>query len=199
MIPRNLVLSVVVMGVIAAAMSLYVWRVRGRVTADGPVAASNAPVAPPVSGPAQDVTLYVAYDDREILKAQSFRIPLPSEPQARASELLRFLVAIYDGSPSPHPLGKGSEVRNVYIVNPDLAVIDLNGAFATGHPSGVLVEELTVASLVESLSANLPVIKRVKIVADGKTQATLAGHADLEGLYDVSAVHELAGSLQTGR
>ncbi len=77
--------------------------------------------------------------------------------------------ASYLDKSSPHPLGTGSEVRNVYLVDPGLAVIDVNTAFANGHRSGILVEELTIASLVQTLSANIPGITRVKILVDGKS------------------------------
>jgi sporulation and spore germination protein len=75
-------------------------------------------------------------------------------------------------------------------------VIDTNDAFADGHRSGVLVEELTVASMVQTLAANIPGINRVKILVGGKERETLAGHADLTGFYDVSAVSQLVGELQ---
>jgi len=110
--------------------------------------------------------------------------------------LLRALISIYTVKPSPHPLGAGSELRNIYFVDPDLAVIDVNETFADAHPSGVLEEDLTVASLIETLAANTPGVARVKILVDGKPRETLAGHADLTDFYDVAAIHELAGELQ---
>jgi len=105
--------------------------------------------------------------------------------------LLRALLGLYLDKPSPHPLGLGSEIRAVYLVDPGLAVIDLNAAFADGHRSGVLVEELTVASLVQTLAANIPGIARVKILVDGKERETLAGHADLSNFYDVAQVNQM--------
>jgi hypothetical protein len=77
-----------------------------------------------------------------------------------------------------------------------LAVIDTNSAFADNHRSGVLVEELTVASLVETLSANIPGITRVRILVDGKSRDTLAGHADLSDFYDVAAVNRMVAGMQ---
>ncbi len=64
------------------------------------------------------------------------------------------------------------------------------------HRSGVLVEELTVASLVETLSANIPGINRVKILVDGKSRDTLAGHVDLTGFFDVGQVNQVVGQMQ---
>ena len=97
---------------------------------------------------------------------------------------------------SSHPLPPGAEVRDVYLVDPGLAVIDINDAFADAHRSGVLVEELTVASLVQTLATGVPGINRVKILVGGKERETLAGHADLSAVYDVSAVSQMVAELQ---
>jgi len=198
MMPRNLIFGVAAMIAIAAGMAFYVWHIRARAIRASP-SVSSGPVAPPASGPTEQVTLYVAYDDPGVLRAQPFRIPLPSGRQQRAEELLRDLIGMYDSKSSPHPLGSGSEVRAVYLVDPGLAVIDVNSAFAAGHPSGVLVEELTIASMIETLSANIPGITRVRILVDGKARETLAGHADLTAFYDVAEIHQLAQQLQSGQ
>jgi hypothetical protein len=198
MIPRHFVISAVVMFGVALGMSFYVWHMHSRAKETQPAAApeDSRPVAAPVSGPTEQVTLYVANDQIGELRARSARIPLPGARQARAEELLRALLTLYLDKNSPHHLGAGSEVRNIYLVDPGLAVIDLNQAFADGHRSGILVEELTVASLAETLSANLPGITRVKFLVEGKQRDTLAGHADLSEFYEVSAVNQMAAQLQ---
>src|SRR5262249_6966025 len=149
------IIGVIVMLAVVIIMGAYVWHVSGVVPRGTPLA-DTRPVAPPVSGPTEHVTLCVAYDDSGILSTQSADILLPQGRQQRAEQLLRALLNIYLDKNSPHPLGPGSEVRSVYMVDPGLAVIDLNSAFAEGHRSGVLVEELTVASLVETLAMNFP-------------------------------------------
>lgn len=194
MIPRHLKIGVALMLAVALGMGIYLWRMRGRAQQTGPTA-QYAPVAPPVTGPTEQVTLYVADDNPGVLRAQGARIPLPSGRQERAEELLRALLAIYLDKSSPHPLAPGAEVRNVYLADAGLAVIDTNSAFADQHRSGILVEELTVASMVETLSANVPGVMRVKILVDGKSRDTLAGHADLSGFYDASAIHQLVSQL----
>jgi len=130
------------------------------------------------------------------LRAQPARIPLPAGRQERAEELLRALLSVYLDKSSPHTLDPSSEVRDVYLVDPGLAVIDLNAAFADGHRSGVLIEELTVASLVETLSANIPGVTRAKILVDGRERDTLAGHLDLTNFYDMTAFAQLVLQLQ---
>jgi hypothetical protein len=196
-IPRQFLISFAVLLIAAIGMAMYAGRMRQAVSAI-PVAVNDTrPLAPPVSGPTENVILFVAHDEDGSLRAQSAQIPMPSGRQERAEELLRALLSIYLDKNSPHVLGAGSEVRSVFLVDPGVAIIDLNSAFADTHRSGVLVEELTLASLIRTISANTPGILRVKILVDGKPRDTLAGHADLSSFYDVTAVNQLAAQLQS--
>jgi Sporulation and spore germination len=196
MIPRHLIIGVAVLLAVALGMSFYVWRMRSHVDLADVSAVDTQPVAPPVSGSNEQVTLYVAYDDAGVLRPKPVRIPLPAGRQERAAEILRALLTLYLDKSSPHPLGAGSEIRDVYLVDPGLAVIDLNAAFADNHRSGVLVEELTIVSLIQTLSANVPEVSRVKILVEGNERDTLAGHADLSNFYDVPAVTQAVAQLQ---
>src|SRR5882724_3792815 len=196
MIPRHLIIAMSALMVAVLALTIYALHMR-KTAAATPVAATDTrPLAPPVVGPTERVTLFVAHDEDGTLRAESARIPLPSGRQQRAEELLRALVSLYLDKSSPHLLGAGSEVRSVFLVDPGVAVIDLNSAFADTHRSGVLVEELTVTSLIHTISTNTPGILKVKILVDGKDRLTLAGHADLSSFYDVTAVNQLATQLQ---
>lgn len=196
MIPRHLQIAIAVLVVAALGLSIYGWHVRKTVAVAPVTAVDTRPLAPPVTGPTERVTLYVAHDDDNIVRAQEAQIPMPSGRQQRAEELSRALISLYLEKNSPHPIGAGSEVRSVYLVDPGEAVIDMNGAFADTHRSGVLVEELSIASLIHTLTANTPNILKVKILIDGKERDTLAGHADLSSFYDVAAVDQLVSQLQ---
>jgi len=196
MIPRHLTIAVAVMLAIVLSMSVYVWHVRRQAQQTETPPEYAHPVAAPVQGPTEQVTLYVAVDDPGMLRARGASIPLPAGRQERAQELLRALLGLYMDKSSSHPLAPGAEVRDVYLVDPGLAVVDVNDAFADGHRSGVLVEELTVASMVQTLAANIPGINRVKILVGGKERETLAGHADLSCTYDVAAVQQLVAGMQ---
>jgi Sporulation and spore germination len=198
-IPRHLVIAMAILLVAVLAMSVYVWRMRGRAASLPVQATDSRPIAPPIAGPTEAVTLFVAQDDDGSLRAEAAQIPLPSGRQQRAEELLQALLTRYLDKGSRHPLGTGADVRSVFLVDPGLVVIDLNAAFADGHRSGILVENLTVASLIHTISANIPAVLRVKILVEGKERETLAGHADLSGFYDVTAVNQLASELQAGQ
>jgi len=197
MIPRQLAIAITVLLAAALGLSLYAWHIRKTAAVPATAAVDTRPLAPPVTGPMERVVLYIARDDDGTLRGESAQIPMPSGRQQRAEELVRALLSRYLDKDSPHRLGPGADVRSVYLVDPGVAVIDVNLAFADTHRSGVLVEELTVASLIQTVAANTPNLLKVKILVEGKERETLAGHADLSSYYDVSAVNQLASQLQT--
>jgi hypothetical protein len=193
--PRQLVFATAILFAVAVGMSLYVWQLRRRAAMNPASVAAVQHVAPPASGPMEKVTVWVAYDDPGNLRPQTVSIPLASGRQERAQELMRALLDIYADKNSPHPLAAGAEILDVYLVDPGLVVIDVSQPFADGQTSGILSEELTVTSLIETVSVNTPGLMRAKILVDGQERETLAGHADLSGFYDVSQVGELAKEL----
>jgi spore germination protein GerM len=186
-IPRSLVITVAAMLVVVVAMGTYLRRMRRQESALHS-AANLQPVAPPPSGPTETVTLYIADDASGALRAQSAQIPLPGGRQQRAEELLRALLRIYQQPGASHPLASTADIRSIYLVAPGAAVIDLNNAFADQHRSGILDEQLTVNSLVETLAVNVPGVTRVRILVEGNARETLAGHADLTDFFDASTI-----------
>jgi hypothetical protein len=173
--------------VVVIAMGAYVRRMR-RQASESHVAAALQPVAPPPSGPTETVTLYIADDAAGMLRAQSAQIPLPGGRQQRAEELLRALLRIYQQPGAAHPLAPAADIRSIYLVAPGAAVIDLNTVFADQHRSGILDEQLTINSLVETLAVNVPGVNRVRILVEGNARETLAGHADLTDFFDARTI-----------
>ena len=108
MIPRYLIIGVAILLAITLGMSAYVWRMRGRVDRGEVSTINTQPVAPPVSGSSEPVTLYVAYDDAGVMRPKPVRIRLPAGRQERAAEILRTLLTLYLDKSSPHSLGAGS-------------------------------------------------------------------------------------------
>jgi len=195
MIPRTIVITMAILFGLALVMGFYLAELRRREALVPEQPAETQHVTPPVEGAAETVTVWAAHDDTGTLRNQSVAIPSSLGRQQRATEVMRALLNIYQSSNSPHRLAAGAEIRQVYLVDPGLAVIDLNAAFADGQTSGVLAEELTIASMVQSLSSNVPGITQVKFLVDGNERDTLAGHADLTGTYAVSQISGLAKQL----
>jgi hypothetical protein len=193
MIPRHLLIGVAALLVLVVAMGIYLRQMRRQAGELESTAADALPVAPPASGPTESVTLYVADDAAGILRPRSVQIPLFGGRQQRAEELLRTLLRLYQQPGAAHPMAPAADIRSIYLIDPGAAVIDLNAAFADQHRSGILSEQLTVNSLVETLAVNVPGIQRVNILVGGQSRDTLAGHADLSETFDVTTI-EQAGS-----
>mgnify|MGYP003345282791 CR=1 FL=1 len=86
-------------------------------------------------------------------------------------------------SPPPVPfvqvVPNGTALRGFYLTPTGDAVVDLSGDATAKHPGGTTAELLTVYSIVNTVTTNLPSVKRVQIVVDGEEVDTLAGHVDL--------------------
>ena len=194
MIPRHLKITFALLMAAALLTGAYVWILKRHARQAPPSAELQQPVAPPSAGAPLSVAFYVADDQQGVLRREDASLSLPSDPTLRGQAVLRALIARYTQKDSPHPLPAGADVNDVYFVN-GTAVVDLNDAFASGHRSGVMVEELTVLSLVQTLAANLPGVSQVKILVNGQERETLAGHADLADFYDVAAVNRVLGQM----
>jgi hypothetical protein len=181
----KIALALLVVGV--TIMGYYALRLKRQAERLPPQALDTRPIAPPVAGPAERVTLFIASDNDGMLHKQQVDVATPGDANERARQILRALFSVYLGDKSPHPLGAGADVKYVFLVKPDMAVVDTNAAFADGHRSGILVEQLTVASIAQTLAANVPGVIRVKILVEGKERETLAGHADLADFYNTAA------------
>jgi hypothetical protein len=196
-VTRPIVVMFIVLLLIAAGLGFYAYHLKSKVAADEQrLALQSQVVVPPSSGPTTLVTLYVASDQEGGLRRSQVNVALPQERSERARAILRSLLATYLLPGSPHPIGAGSDVRDVFLLGSDTAVIDTNAGFADSHPSGVLAEELTIASMVSTLNANDPQITRVKILVDGKERDTLAGHADLRRFYPTSGIGQVLKDTQ---
>jgi len=190
-IPRRSLVAILVLAGAVLGLGLYVFHLARSARQMPGQLADARPVPPPVAGPATPVVLFVASDDDARLAKQQVTIALPAAASDRGREILRALLASYQEQGSPHPLAAAAAINDVYVTDNGLAVVDANAAFAEEHRSGILVEELTLASITETLAANLPNIARVKLLIDGKDRATLAGHADLSEPYELAAAAQL--------
>jgi hypothetical protein len=197
MIPRHLKITFALLLAAALLTGAYVWTLKRHARQAPPSTELQQPVAPPSAGAPLAVALYVADDQQGALRREDASLSSPADPTLRAQAVLRALIARCTQKDSPHPLPAGADVNDVYFVN-GIAVVDLNDAFASGHRSGIMVEELTVLSLVQTVAANLPGVSQVKILVNGQERVTLAGHADLADLYDVAAVNRVVGQLGVG-
>jgi hypothetical protein len=192
MIPRYLQITIGILLVCVLISGIFIIRLTHKEEAKTLQGAQYGPVVAPVAGKQERIPVLVAYDEDRALRWREADVFMPAERNLRAREALRAALAQYLQTPSPHPLAQGADIRDVYLINDDTLVVDTTPQFADGHPSGILLEEMTITSLIETLTANVPGISRVKFLVDGKERETLAGHVDLMTFYQTAAIHELA-------
>lgn len=192
MIPRHFQITIALLLLSILVAGMYVVRLKHHEEEKNSFSAPSAPVAPPSTGKQETIRILIAYDDDLALRWRDTQASLPVDRGLRAREVLRTVLAQYLQQPSPHPLGPGADIKDVYMLSDGTAVIDTTPQFAGKHPSGIVLEELTLASLIESLAANVPGVTRVKFLVDGQERETLAGHADLMSIYQTATMHELA-------
>ena len=194
---RRIIAIFAVLLVIALGLTYYAYELKRKVAHDEQLASQQQQaMTPPANGPATLVALYLASDSDGSLRKTQLNLQLPPERSERARAVLRALLAQYLQPGSSHAIGQGSDIRDVYLLGDDTAIVDTDAAFADAHPSGVLAEELTVGSMVVTLNANDPAIQRVKILVNGQERETLAGHADLHRFYEVSNIGQVMKDMQ---
>jgi hypothetical protein len=191
-IPRHFQITVALVLLAILVSGVVIIRITHKEEALTRQGAEAVPVAPVIGGKQEHIQVLVAYDEDQALRWRPADVFLPADRGLRARETLRCVLAQYQQVPSPHPLAKDAGIKDVYFINDDTMIVDTTASFADGHPSGILLEELTLASLIETLTANVPGITKVKFLVEGKERETLAGHADLMSFYQAAAVHELA-------
>ena len=128
-----------------------------------PVAAAPAPVPPAPPGRLTGVERDIAYGEgpleqaREIIAAQ---IAPVTEPLVSA-------------------VPAGTTIRALFMTEHGDAYVDLSKEVTAAHTGGTLDEILTVYTIVNALTANLPAITTVQLLVEGREVDTLSGHVDL--------------------
>src|SRR5258706_5526099 len=113
MIPRPMKIALLVLLAAAIGMGAYVVRLKRHAEQLEARTPDQRPIAPPVAGSKQRVTLLVANDAAAALQREAADGALPHEPEERARALLRALVAPHAANGSPHPPGARARVDSV--------------------------------------------------------------------------------------
>jgi spore germination protein GerM len=78
------------------------------------------------------------------------------------------------------------KIREVFIDDQGTAYVDFSEALSRTHPGGPWAEMLTLRSIMQTLVANVPELKRVQILIEGREVETLAGHMDIRRPLDAT-------------
>lgn len=131
----------------------------------------------------KSVRLFFASPAGDGLVSEARELPDRPELHDRVAQLVAELDRGPTG-PGVAALPPGTSLLHVYLDDQGLMTADLSRAFQQGFRGGSTSEYLAVASLVRTLGANLPEVKRVLIVCGGEPLPALS-HLPLDRPIDV--------------
>lgn len=124
------------------------------------------------------IHLYFASEDNTKLKKEIRYIPL-SEAKKSASNLASVIVKELIKGPSQGSsllatIPAGTQLRSPVTIDAGVATVDFTKEFIEKHPGGRTAEQLTIFSIVNSLT-ELKEIQKVKFLIDGKSSKEFKG------------------------
>jgi spore germination protein GerM len=177
-----LVAAVVVCLLIGAAVVLVVVGLpRGGGAAKTAPVATASPAAdaqPAMLGRKIRARLYYLSADGTRLTTVEREVVYGDGPAAQAQLIINAQLAPV-AAPLLSAVPAGTTLRALYLNAKGEAYVDLSRDVVTGHTGGSLDELLTIYTVVNALTANLPAVTSVQVLVDGKEVDTLAGHVDL--------------------
>jgi hypothetical protein len=157
--------------------------------AAGGEAAVTVPIAPEEET-RKEVVLFFQKSDDDFLGPEK-RLILPGTTVVdQGKQVVAELIAGPRAKGLLPTIPDGTTILGLYLDRKGTAFLDLSDEFVSGHPGGSSEEMATVFSIVDSLTYNLPEIKRVRFLVGGEERETLNSHLDLRRAWskDMSIV-----------
>ena len=168
-------------GGIALAGAALVWVLfvvlPKRVSSDNPAPAATA-AAPAAAGRKIKARLFYVADDGIHLTHVERDVAYGEGALEQAREIVAAQVAPVT-APLLSAIPAGTTLRALYLTEGGEAYVDFSREIAAAHSGGTAHELLTVYTVVNVLTENLPAVTAVQVLVDGKEMDTLAGHVDL--------------------
>jgi hypothetical protein len=194
MTPRWLLWSFMALATAVAAAALYFPTLRDHVKQAAKVTQQTEEQArreltQPFFGSSDPRTkarlFWASHADDGALKPVTLDLPLSNEPVLRTKQVLNTLLAGPVDS-ELRTLPAEAALLEFYLLPDGTGIADFSEALATATPSGIASEQLAIESIARTLEANVPQVKRLKILIHGQEVETLAGHLDLTGTFALS-------------
>lgn len=134
------------------------------------------------AGAPQTVTLYFPSFGAARLVPETRQMALAKND---ADRIRQVLLALIEGSHqgSDAPLPSATTIRGVFLTPEGTAYLDFSKDLLQSFPSGIESETLSIYSIVNSIMANVPAVKKVRVLVQGQEVESLDGHADLSEAY----------------
>ena len=143
-----------------------------------PATAAGAPTAPVTPGRKIKAHLFYVADDGTRLTDLERDVPFGEGTVEQARQILEAQIAA-TVEPLVSAVPPGTKLRTLFVTERGEAFVDFSSELVTHHSGGSTDEILTVYTIVDVLTANLPAVTSVQLLVEGKQIETLAGHVDL--------------------
>ena len=123
----------------------------------------------------QIVKIYFSDQQERFLRSEKRYVVKESDAASQAKEIV---LALLDGSKSglvntfPH----GVALRDVKIKDNEIALVSFSKSLTKSYEGSSASEMATIYSLTNSITQNIPSIKMVKILVEGKELPSIKGH-----------------------
>ena len=119
--------------------------------------------------------IYFSDQQERFLVAEKRYIFEENDPAQQAREVVK---ALLEGSKTGHVNTFPANVvlRDIKLDKDGLAQVNFGASLTKSHPGGSTAEMATIYSLTNTLTANIPDIKAVKILVEGKSLPSIKGH-----------------------
>jgi len=127
-------------------------------------------------------TLYFADESSDLLIKEFRSLSSVKSPEKMSEALIEELIKGPDAK-GIRTLPEQTRLLSVDLLNDGLIVVDFSKEFTEFDPGGSSTEIITVYSIVNSLITNIKAVSRVRIIQEGETLDTIAGHIDCNKIF----------------
>jgi hypothetical protein len=151
-----------------------------RKSAAPPRAGATSVVPPPSAAAGRKIKarLFYVSEDGARLVGEEREVPFGEGVAQQAREIVNAQIAPA-AEPTVSAIPSGTALRALFVTERGEAYVDLSQPFAAAQTGGTTSELLSVYTIVNVLTANLPAVTSVQLLVEGKEVDTLAGHVDL--------------------
>ena len=174
---RALIAGAVAVAAVALTLGLFVVLPK-RAARPAANPAEAAPTAAASSGRKIKARLFYVAEDGTHLTHVERDIAYGEGTLEQAREIMAAQLAPV-ADPLVSAIPAGTTLRALFLTERGQAYVDFSREIITAHSGGTIDELLTVYTVVNALTENLPAVSGVQLLVDGKEVDTLAGHVDL--------------------
>jgi spore germination protein GerM len=171
---------IVAAALVLAGIVLGLVMLSRRAARPSPTSAAAPVSAEPASGRKIKAQLFYVAEEGRGLTAVEHDVPYAEGTAAQARAIIGAQLAPPE-EPLVSAIPAGTTLRALFVTAQGDAYVDLSREAATAHPGGSTHERLTIYTIVDALTVNLPAIRAVQILVDGREVESLAGHVSLRG------------------